>query len=104
MDGFAVCREVRRCGSVPVLIISARVGKEDQLNGFRLGADDYIEKPVDLDLLAAKIGSLFPYTTLFRSAPSLREPTAHWPKRIFCIRAVSQLISRRVKYTEISFQ
>lgn len=59
MDGFAVCREVRRNGSVPVLIISARVGKEDQLNGFRLGADDYIEKPVDPDLLVAKIGSLF---------------------------------------------
>ena len=59
MDGFAVCREVRRNGSVPVLIISARVGKEDQLNGFRLGADDYMEKPVDPDLLVAKIGSLF---------------------------------------------
>ena len=58
MDGFAVCREVRKTDSVPVLIISARVGKEDQLNGFRLGADDYIEKPVDPDLLVAKIGSL----------------------------------------------
>ncbi len=46
MDGFAVCREVRKTDSVPVLIISARVGKEDQLNGFRLGA-------------VAKIGSLF---------------------------------------------
>lgn len=54
-----MCREVRRNGSVPVLIISARVGKEDQLNGFRLGADDYMEKPVDPDLLVAKIGSLF---------------------------------------------
>ncbi len=59
IDGFAVCREVRKTGSVPILIISARVGKEDQLNGFRLGADDYIEKPVDPDLLMAKIGSLF---------------------------------------------
>lgn len=59
MDGFAVCREVRKTGSIPILIISARVGKEDQLNGFRLGADDYIEKPVDPDLLVAKIGSLF---------------------------------------------
>mgnify|MGYP002074428766 FL=1 len=59
MDGFAVCREVRRAGSTPVLIISARAGKEDQLNGFRLGADDYIEKPVDPDLLVAKISSLF---------------------------------------------
>lgn len=59
IDGFAVCREVRRVGSTPILIISARVGKEDQLNGFRLGADDYIEKPVDPDLLVAKISSLF---------------------------------------------
>ena len=45
-------------GSVPVLIISARVDKEDKLNGFQLGADDYIEKPVDADLLIAKIRSL----------------------------------------------
>ena len=46
-------------GSIPILIISARVSKEDQLNGFRLGADDYLEKPVDPDLLVAKINSLF---------------------------------------------
>ncbi|MDE5698511.1 MAG: response regulator transcription factor [Lachnospiraceae bacterium] len=62
VDGFTVCREVRKTGSVPILIISARVGKEDQLNGFRLGADDYMEKPVDPDLLVAKIGSLFART------------------------------------------
>lgn len=43
LDGFVVCREVRRMGSIPILIISARVSKEDQLNGFRLGADDYLE-------------------------------------------------------------
>lgn len=58
IDGFTVLREVRKVGSVPVLIISARVDKEDKLNGFQLGADDYIEKPVDTDLLIAKIRSL----------------------------------------------
>ena len=62
IDGFAVCREVRKTGSMPILIVSARAGKEDQLNGFRLGADDYIEKPVDPDLLVAKINSLFTRT------------------------------------------
>ena len=40
MDGFAVCSKVRKSGSIPILIISARVGKEDKLNGFLLGADD----------------------------------------------------------------
>lgn len=59
IDGFTVLREVRKNSSVPVLIISARVDKEDKLNGFQSGADDYIEKPVDADLLIAKIRSLF---------------------------------------------
>ena len=35
IDGFTVCKEVRKTGSVPILIISARIGKEDKLNGFR---------------------------------------------------------------------
>lgn len=59
IDGFTVCSQVRKTAGIPILIISARVGKEDQLNGFRLGADDYIEKPVDPDLLVAKIDSVF---------------------------------------------
>lgn len=58
MDGFALLREVRRTGGMPVIIISARTGKEDKLNGFELGADDYVEKPVDPDILLAKIKSL----------------------------------------------
>ncbi len=55
MDGFTVCRKVRQNGNLPILILSARVGKEDKLHGFELGADDYLEKPVDPDILLAKI-------------------------------------------------
>ena len=58
MDGFAVCKSIRKQGDVPILIISARVEKEDKLNGFMLGADDYIEKPFDIDLLRAKIKAI----------------------------------------------
>lgn len=62
IDGFTVCSHVRKTAGIPILMISARAGKEDQLNGFRLGADDYIEKPVDPDVLVAKIGSVFART------------------------------------------
>lgn len=55
MDGFAVCRWIRERQNLPVLVISARTGKEDKLNGYELGADDYIEKPIDIDILTAKI-------------------------------------------------
>lgn len=68
IDGFTVLSKVRKTADIPVVIISARVGKEDQLNGFRLGADDYIEKPIDPDLMVAKIHSVF-----FRSYGMLSE-------------------------------
>jgi len=58
MDGFAVCRKVRRTANLPILIVSARTDKEDKLSGFVQGADDYIEKPVDPDILIAKVKAI----------------------------------------------
>ena len=58
MDGFAVCSAIREESSVPILFLSANVQKESKMNGFMLGADDYIEKPVDMDLLLAKVTAL----------------------------------------------
>lgn len=58
MDGFAVCSAIREQSSVPILFLSARVEKEAQMNGFLLGADDYVEKPIDMDILLAKITAL----------------------------------------------
>lgn len=58
MDGFAVCASIREESNIPILIMSARVEKEDKMNGFMLGADDYVEKPVDIDILNAKVGAL----------------------------------------------
>lgn len=58
MDGFAVCARIREHSSTPLLFLSARVDKEDKMNGFMQGADDYIEKPVDMELLCAKIRAL----------------------------------------------
>ncbi len=59
MDGFAVCRKLRENSNTPIFIVSARITKEDKLNGLILGADDYIEKPIDIDIITAKIKGLF---------------------------------------------
>lgn len=59
MDGFAVCRKIREESNTPILIVSAKTEKEDKLNGLILGADDYIEKPYDIDIMLAKIGGIF---------------------------------------------
>ena len=59
MDGFAVCDRIRKNGNTPIIMLTARVSKEDKLNGLLLGADDYIEKPYDIDILIAKIKGIF---------------------------------------------
>ena len=59
VNGFAVCGELRENADTPILIVSARTDKEDKINGFDLGADDYIEKPYDIDILIAKIKGIF---------------------------------------------
>lgn len=59
MDGYAVCKKIREESNTPILIVSAKTDKEDKLNGLVLGADDYIEKPYDIDIMLAKIDGIF---------------------------------------------
>ena len=57
LDGFAVCRALRRRSAVPILFLTALSDEEDKLWGYELGADDYITKPFSLSLLYAKVTS-----------------------------------------------
>jgi two-component system response regulator RegX3 len=58
-DGFYVLEKIRRSSNTPILIVSAKTEKEDKLNGLNLGADDYIEKPYDIDIMLTKIRGIF---------------------------------------------
>lgn len=58
-DGFYILEKIRAESNTPVLIVSARTGKDDKLLGLDLGADDYIEKPYDIDIMLAKIRGIF---------------------------------------------
>ncbi|MCR4688348.1 MAG: response regulator transcription factor [Saccharofermentans sp.] len=59
LDGYAVCSAIRQNSNVPIFILSAKTEKDDKINGLLLGADDYIEKPYDIDILIAKVKGLF---------------------------------------------
>lgn len=55
-DGFTLAKEIReKNDSIPIIFLTAKNLKEDVLKGFKLGADDYITKPFDSDVLLAKI-------------------------------------------------
>lgn len=59
MDGFMVAAELRRRGQfVPVLMLTARAHPEDVLRGFEAGADDYLPKPFELNILLARLRGL----------------------------------------------
>ena len=58
-DGFGVATELRRVGQfVPILMLTARGRPEDVLKGFEAGADDYLPKPFELEILIARIRGL----------------------------------------------
>ena len=59
LDGFGVCRRIREKVNTPIIMLSAKNEKDDKLNGLILGADDYMEKPYDIDILIAKIKGIF---------------------------------------------
>lgn len=58
-DGFYYCRLFRRHSKVPIIIISARSGDMEQIMSMELGADDYVVKPFNIEVLVAKVRSVF---------------------------------------------
>lgn len=55
MDGWEACRLIRQQSAVPIIMLTARGEEEDELQGFSLGADEYIAKPFSLKILLARI-------------------------------------------------
>lgn len=55
MNGFEVCQSIRKKSRVPVIMMTARVETTHQMRGFRLGADDYVLKPFDPQILVARV-------------------------------------------------
>ncbi|MDY7993434.1 response regulator transcription factor [Paenibacillus polymyxa] len=56
-DGYYWCRQIRKFSKVPIIFVSARSGEMDQVMAIENGGDDYLTKPIHLDLLIAKIKS-----------------------------------------------
>lgn len=55
IDGWSVCRRIRKQSGVPIIILTARSDEDDSLLGYELGADDYLIKPYSPKVLMAKV-------------------------------------------------
>ncbi|MDN5865275.1 MAG: response regulator transcription factor [Gammaproteobacteria bacterium] len=59
LDGLEVCREIRaRDSSLPLIMLTAKAGARDVIHGLEIGADDYITKPFDGEILLARVAAL----------------------------------------------
>lgn len=63
MDGWEVCREIRKESKVPIIMLTARGEERDELNGFELGVDEYISKPFSPKILGARVNALLRRTS-----------------------------------------
>ena len=63
LDGFELCKIIRKRSSVPVVFLTGRVREEDVLYGYELGADDYIVKPFSIAILYSKLLALLERST-----------------------------------------
>lgn len=70
-DGFTLAKEIREKNeTIPLIFLTAKTMKEDVLKGFKLGADDYLSKPFDSEVLLAKIKSILSRRTLIATPES----------------------------------
>ena len=58
MDGWEVCREIRAFSQVPIIMLTAKTQEQDELQGFKLGVDEYIAKPFSPKILVARIEAI----------------------------------------------
>ena len=73
LDGWQVCREIRKNSNVPIIMLTAKGETFDKVLGLELGADDYITKPFDSKEVVARIKAVLRRTTDADKTDSVRE-------------------------------
>jgi DNA-binding response OmpR family regulator len=88
-DGFSIVRALRQAGRfIPVLLLTARGRTEDVVEGFSAGADDYLAKPFDLNILLVRLAGLLRrvhWTATNSTSPEAPAPNAAAPQPVFTL-------------------
>ena len=87
LEGFEVCRRIRRISDVPIMFLSSRARAEDRVEGLRLGADDYLGKPCQPAELLARVNAVLRRAERSRLPPTTTLAVGGWeldPLRQVC--------------------
>ena len=101
MDGFEVCRRIRRHSDVPVLMLTARADDIDKIVGLEIGADDYVTKPFNPRELVARVRALLRRTGDNTEAPT--EQIVFGDLQIDLVRKEVRLASKPIQLSPTEF-
>ncbi len=92
LDGFYFVRHIRRSSNTPIIIISARNSSSEQIMGIEFGADDYITKPFELELLIAKLGALLRRSNMAVSSTIIKAGELELDTEKFTLRRLDNFV------------
>ena len=97
MNGWQVCREIRKYSKVPIIMLTAKSSEDDELTGFECGADEYISKPFSPKILVARVDALLRRTTKSDKNGIMRAGTIELNK-------VAHIVKVNDREVELSFK
>ena len=104
IDGFDVCRRLRQDSDVPIVMVTARDESQDVIAGLEAGADDYLAKPVNVKVLAARIEALLRRARAFAGPGSRRTRLAFGQVEVLPEDGVVRVAGDEVHLTKTEFR
>lgn len=98
VDGYFLCKEIRKESDVPIVIVTSKNTEIDELMSMNLGADDFITKPYNTQILLARIESILKRTS--KTSPSLQNIVAYRGVRVNIARSTLEVGEQVIELTK----
>ena len=100
MDGWEVCKEIRKLSNVPIVMLTAKSEESDELLGFDLGVDEYITKPFSPKVLVARVDAIL-RRTIGNNCDSLEYEGIHMDKVAHIVKVDGEVVDLSYKEFEL---
>ena len=101
LDGWQVCREIRKESKVPIIMLTAKSEEQDELLGFELGVDEYITKPFNPKILVARVDAILRRTNSLDMESSITAGNIEVDKAAHVVKVCGEVVELSFKEFEL---